>query len=135
MRWSSPCENLSSATGHVRAAHRCLLSAPLDGASHTLFPRSSCYNGTAGCRKLRGRRASGLQSTGGCKAEAQGPQRRTSPTEQLSSCEHNVSMKIKQKVTYCILMYRESILLEDILGGRFWLFSYELLQRITKFYE
>ena len=64
-----------------------------------------------------------------------GPTGRTSPTEQLSSCKRNVSMKIKRKVTYCILMYRESIFLEDILGGRFWLFSYELLQRITKFYE
>ena len=66
VRQRFPCESLLSATLHVRAEHRGLLSAPLDVAAHTLFPRSSCYNGTAGCRKLRGRRASGPQSTGGC---------------------------------------------------------------------
>ena len=66
VRQSFTCENLFSATVHIGAEHRCLLSARLDVASHALFPRRSCCNSSVGCREPRGRRASAPRSTGGC---------------------------------------------------------------------
>ena len=142
VRQSFTCENLFSATVHIGAEHRCLLSARLDVASHALFPRRSCCNSSVGCREPRGRRASAPRSTGGCWAEARAHSATPGPQSNcpdaggmVEGSRRNVSMKIKWKVTYCILMYWESIFLEDILGDRFWYFSYELLRHITKFYE